>query len=115
MLYELNHMNIQSKLLGTIFAAVAIFTSFAPTLSNLANAIDIDNVDFHCIANFAPDGCNEDNSVTQTTNYVDNSTTTNFNNSTVVDCRNNTFEGLIVIGCSPIEAEIVLPTSTPEP
>lgn len=107
-------MNSYSKLLGTIFAAVAIIASIATTLDNLANAIDIGNVDFHCIANFAPDGCNQDNSVTQTTNNVDNSTTTNINNSTIVDCRNNTFDGLIIIGCSPIDAEIVLPTSTPE-
>lgn len=108
-------MNSHSKLLVTIFVAVAVVTGFAPTIGNVASAIDIDNVDFHCIANFAPDGCNQDNSVTQTTNNVDNSTTTNFNNSSFVDCRENSFSSLIAVGCNLIEGDIVLPTSTPEP
>ncbi|WP_161486366.1 hypothetical protein [Candidatus Nitrosocosmicus hydrocola] len=110
----MNNMNSHSKLLGTIFVTVAVLAGFTPTLGNLANAIDINNVDFHCIANFAPNGCNEDNSVTQTTNNVDNSTTTNINNSSVY-CSDNSFDGLIVAGCNLIEGDLVLPTLTPEP
>lgn len=107
-------MNSHSKLLGIIFAAIAVITGFAPSLGNLASAIDINDVDFHCIANFAPDSCNQDSRVTQTTNNLDNSTTTNFNNSTSVDCRDNSFSSLIAVGCNLIEGDLALPLSTPE-
>jgi len=96
------------KILGTMFACGIVLMAFAPMFNSLVNAADIDNVDFHCVANFAPNGCNEDNSVTHTTNNVDNSTTTNFNNSTFVDCRDNSFSGLISVGCNLIEAELSL-------
>ena len=70
----MNYMNSYPKILGTIFVLTTVMTMSPFLFSIQANAIDIDFDDFKCIAMVGQNvSCDEDNSVTQTTNNIDNS------------------------------------------
>lgn len=67
-------MNSYSKILGTIFVLTTVMTMSPFLFSIQANAIDFDFDDFKCIAMVGKNvSCDEDNSVTETTNNIDNS------------------------------------------
>ena len=74
-------MNSHTQVLGTIFVVMVTTTMGLGSVLTEANAMDFDVSDFKCIVLVGQqnNNCNEDNRLTQeTTNNLDNSTTTNY-------------------------------------